>query len=170
MRRKYDEIRKKTNCQNGDSDTSLCLHKTSLFYFMQIWHSCQLDVFLFKFIERKYNILFYKNKTKLLLFFFLKVFTFASLLAYTSGFKYHRPNNFSLAIARPTREIVHQSNDVAIVSMLAFIVEFEPRSGQINDYDIGLCCFSSKHTALRSKSKHCLARNYYNVPEWSVLI
>jgi len=23
-------------------ETSLCLHKTSRFYFMQIWHSCQI--------------------------------------------------------------------------------------------------------------------------------
>jgi hypothetical protein len=38
----------------------------------------------------------------------MKVFTFVSMLAYTSGFKCQHPNIFSLAIARPTREIVHQ--------------------------------------------------------------
>jgi hypothetical protein len=30
---------------------------------------------------------------------------------------------------------------------------FDPRSGQTKDYKIGICCFSAKHTALRSKSK-----------------
>ena len=38
----------------------------------------------------------------------IHVFTFVFMLAYTSGFKCQRPNIFSLAIARPTREIVHQ--------------------------------------------------------------
>jgi hypothetical protein len=42
------------------------------------------------------------------LIFFMKVFTFVSMLAYTSGFKCQRPNIFSLAFARPKREIVHQ--------------------------------------------------------------
>jgi hypothetical protein len=27
---------------------------------------------------------------------------------------------------------------------------FEPRSGQIKDYKIGMCCFSAKRAALRS--------------------
>jgi hypothetical protein len=31
---------------------------------------------------------------------------------------------------------------------------------------IGICCFSSKHTALRSKSKDWLAQNQDNVSEW----
>jgi len=29
---------------------------------------------------------------------------------------------------------------------------FEPRSGQTKDYEIGICCFSAKHAALRRKS------------------
>ena len=29
---------------------------------------------------------------------------------------------------------------------------FEPRSGQIKDYKLGICCFSAKHAALRRKS------------------
>ena len=36
---------------------------------------------------------------------------------------------------------------------------FEPRSGQTKDYEIGICCFSTKHVALRRKSKDGLARN-----------
>ena len=43
---------------------------------------------------------------------------------------------------------------------------FEPRSGQTKDYEIGICCFSTKHAALRRKSKDWLARNQNNVSEW----
>ena len=44
---------------------------------------------------------------------------------------------------------------------------FEPRSGQTKDFNIGICCFSDKHAALRRKSKDWLARNKNNVSEWS---
>jgi hypothetical protein len=44
---------------------------------------------------------------------------------------------------------------------------FEPRSGQTKDYKIGICCFSVKHAALRSKSKDLLVRNLDNVSKWS---
>ncbi len=44
---------------------------------------------------------------------------------------------------------------------------FEPRSGQAKYYKIGICCFSAKQAALRSKSKDWLARNQDNVSEWS---
>ena len=44
---------------------------------------------------------------------------------------------------------------------------FESRSGQTKDYKIGMCCFSAKHAALRSKSKDWLAGNQINVSEWS---
>jgi hypothetical protein len=30
---------------------------------------------------------------------------------------------------------------------------FEPQSGQTKDYEIGICCFSTKHTALRRKEQ-----------------
>ena len=43
---------------------------------------------------------------------------------------------------------------------------FEPRSGQTKDYAIGICCFSSKHAALRRKSKYGLARNHDNMSGW----
>ena len=45
--------------------------------------------------------------------------------------------------------------------------EFEPRSGQIKNYEIGICCFSAKHAALRRKRKDWVARNHNNVSEWS---
>jgi hypothetical protein len=47
---------------------------------------------------------------------------------------------------------------------------FEPRSGHTKDYKIGYCCFSTKHAALRRKSKDWLARNQNNVSEWSDML
>jgi len=44
---------------------------------------------------------------------------------------------------------------------------FEHRSGQTKDYKIGICCFSTKHAALRRKCKDWLAWNQNNVSEWS---
>ena len=44
---------------------------------------------------------------------------------------------------------------------------FEPRSGQINDYEIGICNFSVKHKALRRKSKDLLTMNQDTVSEFS---
>ena len=44
---------------------------------------------------------------------------------------------------------------------------FEHRSGQNKDYKIGICCFSTKHAALRRKSKEWLVQNQDNVSEWS---
>ena len=55
-----------------------------------------------------------------------------------------------------------------MVSMLgsnAVYREFEPRSGHTKDFKIDMCCFSAKHTALRSKSTDWLARNQNNVSE-----
>ena len=40
------------------------------------------------------------------------------------------------------------------------------RSGQTKVYKIGICCFSTKHAALRRKSKDWLAWNQDNVSEW----
>jgi hypothetical protein len=44
-----------------------------------------------------------------------------------------------------------------MISMLASSVvdrEFEPWSCQTKDNKIGICCFSAKYAALRSKSKN----------------
>ena len=43
---------------------------------------------------------------------------------------------------------------------------FENLLGQTKDYEIGICCYSVKHVALRSKNKDYLARNQNNVSEW----
>ena len=58
---------------------------------------------------------------------------------------------------------------VMVSVLVSSVVErgFETWSSQTNDYEIGICCFSAKHTALRRKSKDWLARNQNNVSEWS---
>ena len=43
---------------------------------------------------------------------------------------------------------------------------FKPGSGQTKYYEIGICCISAKHAALRRTSKDWLVRNYENVSEW----
>jgi hypothetical protein len=44
---------------------------------------------------------------------------------------------------------------------------FESQSGQTKDYRISICCFTAKHTTLRSKNKDWLAWNQNNMSEWS---
>ena len=56
---------------------------------------------------------------------------------------------------------------VSVLASSAVDRGFEHWSGQSKDYKIGICCFSAKHAALRSKSKDWLARNQDNVYEWS---
>ena len=56
---------------------------------------------------------------------------------------------------------------VSILASSALDRGFEPRSGQAKDYKIGSCCFSTKHAALRRKSKDWLAWNLNNVSKWS---
>ena len=50
-----------------------------------------------------------------------------------------------------------------MVSVLAVDRWVDPRSDQTKNYEIGICCFSAKHAALRSKSKDWSARNQNNV-------
>ena len=55
-----------------------------------------------------------------------------------------------------------------MVSLLTLSVVdrgFEAWSDQTEDFKIGNSCFSSKHAALRRKSKDWLARNQDNVSE-----
>ena len=40
-----------------------------------------------------------------------------------------------------------------IVSILILNYGFDPWSHQIKDYEIGICCFSTKHAALMRKGK-----------------
>ena len=48
---------------------------------------------------------------------------------------------------------------VSVLASSAVDRGFEPWSGQTKDYKIDICCFSSKHAALRSRSKDWLAQN-----------
>ena len=52
---------------------------------------------------------------------------------------------------------------ISVVASSAVDRGFEPRSGKTKDYEIGICCFSSKRAALRKKSKDWLTRNQNNV-------
>ena len=56
---------------------------------------------------------------------------------------------------------------VSMLSLSAVDHWFEPGLSQTKNYEIGICCFSAKHTALRSQSKDGLARKQDNVSEWS---
>ena len=56
---------------------------------------------------------------------------------------------------------------VSVLASSAVGRGFEPWLSQTKDYKIGICCFSTKHESLRSKSKDWLARNQNNVSEWS---
>jgi hypothetical protein len=56
-----------------------------------------------------------------------------------------------------------------MVSMLASSVVdpgIEPWLGQTKDCKMGICCFSAKHAALRSKNTDWLAWNQDTVSEW----
>ena len=41
---------------------------------------------------------------------------------------------------------------------------FEPRSGQANDYKIGICCLATQHTELKSRNKDWCTQNYTSQP------
>ena len=55
---------------------------------------------------------------------------------------------------------------VNVLTLSVVYYGFETWSSQSKDYKIGICCFSSKHAALRRKSKDFLAWNQNNVSEW----
>jgi len=42
---------------------------------------------------------------------------------------------------------------VGVLASSAVDLGFEPGSGKTKDYQIGICCFSDKHAALRRESK-----------------
>ena len=60
----------------------------------------------------------------------------------------------------------HKYLTASVVSSLVCWPEehwFKPSSGQPKDYEIVICSFFAKHSAIRSKSKDWLARNQVNV-------
>jgi hypothetical protein len=52
---------------------------------------------------------------------------------------------------------------VSVLALSAVDRGFESQSGQTKDYKIGICCFTTKHAALKRKSKDWLAWNEDNV-------
>jgi hypothetical protein len=78
-------------------------------------------------------------------------------------YSYRTPCNIN-AILHPHGDRIRG----VMVCVLALVDRrFEPLSDQTKHYKIGICCFSAKYAALRSKSKDWLARNQNNVSEWS---
>ena len=59
------------------------------------------------------------------------------------------------------------SGMVSVLASSAIDCGYEPRSGQTKEYNIGVCCFSTKNASLRRKSKDWLVRIQNNVSEWS---
>jgi hypothetical protein len=62
-------------------------------------------------------------------------------------------------------------NRIGCVKATAFAASalyrgFEPLTGQTKYYEFGMCCFSTKHTAIRRKNKDWLPWNQDNVSEW----
>ena len=55
---------------------------------------------------------------------------------------------------------------ISVLASRAVYPGLQPPSSQTKDYRIGICCFSTKHTALRRKSKDWLAQDQDNVSEW----
>jgi hypothetical protein len=62
----------------------------------------------------------------------------------------------------------HHISGVMVSILVSNAVDhgFKPIPVKTKDYKIGICCFSAKHAALRSKSKDGLARNQDYVSEW----
>ena len=53
---------------------------------------------------------------------------------------------------------------VSVFVSRAVDLGFEPRLGQTKDYEISICCVSTKHMALRRKGKDWLAQNQIICP------
>ena len=63
--------------------------------------------------------------------------------------------------------IIFRTSWVSVLALSVVDRGFKSWLGQTKDYNIGICYFSVKHTALRKKSKDWLTQNQDNVPEWS---
>jgi hypothetical protein len=58
---------------------------------------------------------------------------------------------------------------VSVLASSAVDRGFEPRSGQIKDYKIGIYCYSAKDAALKRKDKDWLVRDNDNLSKWGDL-
>jgi hypothetical protein len=57
---------------------------------------------------------------------------------------------------------------ISVFSTSAVDRGLDPRVGQIKDYEIGIWCFSTKHTSLKKNGKEWLARNQDTVSRVSL--
>ena len=64
--------------------------------------------------------------------------------------------------------VLKRIGGVMVIVLASSVVDrgFRSRSGQTKDYQIGICCFSAKHAALRRNSTDWLVRNKANMSEW----
>ena len=70
-------------------------------------------------------------------------------------------------ISESTLHLPHIYTYIIVIKMSNAVgCGFDHRSGQTKDYEIGICSFSTKHVALRKKSKDWLAQNQDSVSEW----
>jgi hypothetical protein len=81
-----------------------------------------------------------------------------------------RPPAIPNHIIRPVLRRAYKNRISGImVSMLSSSVVdrgFDPQSGKTKDSKLCICCFSTKYTVVRRKSKDWLAQNQDNVSEW----
>jgi hypothetical protein len=79
----------------------------------------------------------------------------------------NRENVFLFIIASQT--LSDHTDAVTVCALDSNVVDrgFEHRLGQTKHlvYNIGMCCLTPKHPALRSKNKYCLPWNQNNVSE-----
>jgi hypothetical protein len=72
------------------------------------------------------------------------------------------------------RNVYHLQHSILLFCEKLFSYKFnrgfEPKSNPTKDYEIGICCFSSEHAALRRKSKDWLAWNRDNVPSGAICL
>jgi hypothetical protein len=71
-----------------------------------------------------------------------------------------KPTYFKVFTIYAYIEFINGIGDVMICMLTSSMVDrdLESRSCQTNDYKIGICCFSAKHSSCRSKNKYWFAR------------
>ena len=89
-----------------------------------------------------------------------------------------RPNNdrrslgsLELILCFAMVEMINHIRRVMVSVLASSAVDrgFEPRSGQIKDYKIGIYCYSAKDAALKRKDKDWLVRDNDNLSKWGDL-
>ena len=63
------------------------------------------------------------------------------------------------------RQLYRSDVMVSVLASSAVDRGIEPRSDQTKDYNIGICCFSTKHAVLMRKTKDWLPPIQDNVPK-----